>query len=164
MLGNEFFPGCPPLDLSTPLSTAPARRAIHRADSEASCKTAFLANSGRKIGCRLTTCLFRCILGYVDADARQAWKLICRCLQQGRYRQTSHLRQRMAERGLFWPDVVAVLDDPRSVRGGGNDEIGRPKWLVEGIAVDGRSVELVCAIEIDGHGRTTVFITLYEVT
>lgn len=69
----------------------------------------------------------------------------------------------MAERGLFWPDVLAVLDAPRSVRGGGNDEFGRPKWLVEGIAVDGRSVELVCAIETDGHGRTTVFITLYEV-
>lgn len=68
----------------------------------------------------------------------------------------------MAERGLFWPDVLTVLDAPRAVRGDGDDEIARPKWLVEGMAVDGRSVEIVCAIGIDEHGHTSVFITLYE--
>lgn len=68
----------------------------------------------------------------------------------------------MAERGLFWPDVFAVLDAPRSVEDGGHDEEGWPKWIVEGIAVDGRSVAVVCSIRTDVHGNTTVFITLYE--
>lgn len=70
----------------------------------------------------------------------------------------------MAERGLFWPDVLAVLDAPRAVRDGGDDEIGRPKWLIEGTATDGRSIEMVCAVGIDEHGHAILFITLYEVT
>lgn len=65
----------------------------------------------------------------------------------------------MEERGLFWPDVLAVIDDPQDVRADGMDKHNRPKWIIEGKAATGDDIEVVCAIEIDE--TETEFITLY---
>jgi len=65
----------------------------------------------------------------------------------------------MRQRGLFWPDVVAVIDDPDEVRSQGMDEHSRPKWIIGGPAALGGDIEIVCAIEVDETGAE--FITLY---
>jgi len=67
----------------------------------------------------------------------------------------------MDERGLFWPDVLAVLDTPDAVRSGGRDRFGRAKWMISGTAVDGLSIEIVCVLDRDERGNVTVFITIY---
>ena len=65
----------------------------------------------------------------------------------------------MEQRGLFWPDVQAVIDDPRGVGSDGMDRYNRPKWKVCGAAADGTEIEIVCAIELDES--ETEFITIY---
>lgn len=65
----------------------------------------------------------------------------------------------MDQRGLFWTDVQAVIDDPEDVRSQGMDRYGRAKWVVSGEAATGDSIEIVCAIELDE--TETEFITLY---
>ena len=62
-------------------------------------------------------------------------------------------------RGLFWPDVQAVIDDPYEVRSEGMDKYNRPKWVVGGEAATGDKVEIVCAIETDE--TETEFLTIY---
>jgi len=65
----------------------------------------------------------------------------------------------MAQRGLFWPDVRAVIDDPQDVRSQGTDDYGRPKWIFRGMTALGDGIEIVCAVEIDP--AETEFIALY---
>jgi hypothetical protein len=97
----------------------------------------------------------------MDSKARRAWSIIRRCVEQGRYRVLEHFTQRMDQRGLVWPDVLAVVDDPAGVRPGGPEEFGRPKWIINGTAADGLEVEIVCVLDHDEQGRLTVFITIY---
>lgn len=72
-----------------------------------------------------------------------------------------HFAQRMDERGLFWTDVQAVIDHPRSVRDAGLDDYGRPKWLVAGKATDRLSLEIVVVIDQDEDGNLVLLITIY---
>lgn len=65
----------------------------------------------------------------------------------------------MEQRGLFWPDVRAVIDDSNEVKPQGMDEYGRPKWIISGSAAFGGDIEIVCAIETDETDME--FITLY---
>jgi len=95
----------------------------------------------------------------VTAEARRAILVIRRCIATDRYALTVHFNQRMQQRGLFWPDVVAAIEDPGEVRSGGVDNYGRPKWIVCGDAATGDQIEIVCAMELDE--RETEFITLY---
>ncbi|MEW6250589.1 MAG: DUF4258 domain-containing protein [Planctomycetota bacterium] len=97
----------------------------------------------------------------MDARARQALRIIRRCMAQRRFGVLPHFRKRMARRGLFWTDVQAVLDDPSDVRSGGRDRFFRPKWLVAGVAADGEDIVLVCVLDVDEHGDLTVYITIY---
>lgn len=98
----------------------------------------------------------------MDAEARSALAVIRRCVATDRYRLLVHFRQRLAERGLVWPDVLAVVDAPSDVRPGGPESLGRPKWLVSGIAGDGRPIEFVCVLDEDEQGQITLFVTIYE--
>ena len=83
------------------------------------------------------------------------------CVAAERYVVLPHFRQRLAERGFFWPDVLAVIDSPADVRFDGDDEFERPKWLIGGKADYGLPIELVCVMDTDDRGRLTVFITVY---
>ena len=65
----------------------------------------------------------------------------------------------MEQRGLFWPDVQAVIYACEDVRSEGMDRYNRPKWIICGEAANGDEIEIVCAIEIDES--ETEFITLY---
>jgi hypothetical protein len=97
----------------------------------------------------------------MDAEARKALGIIRRCVASGRYVLLPHFRERMDQRAMFWPDVLAVLDDPADVRDGGPEDLGRPKWIVSGVAPDGLTLEMVCVLHRDGRGNVTLFITAY---
>lgn len=97
----------------------------------------------------------------MDAKARKALDTIRDCVAAKRYLVLPHFVQRMDERAFFWPDVLAVLDRPGSVRDDGRDRYGRPKWIIAGNTPDGVALEMVCAIDADQRGRLTVFITIY---
>src|SRR5579863_8673088 len=92
---------------------------------------------------------------------KEALRIIRRCIAHGRYAMTLHFRQRIGERGLVWPDILAVIDSPSGVRSGGLDEFDRDKWILWGIAGDGLGIELVCALDEDKQGDFTVLVTLY---
>jgi hypothetical protein len=95
----------------------------------------------------------------VTAEARRAIVAIRTCINAERYALTVHFSERMAQRGLFWPDVRAVIDDPENVRSQGMDDYGRAKWIIRGMTALGDEIEIVCAVEIDP--AETEFITLY---
>ncbi len=97
----------------------------------------------------------------MDAKARKALAVIRLCVAARRYRVLRHFTQRMDERGWFWPEVRTILDDPTDVREGGPKRRGRPKWIVVGESASGEKLELVCVLDVDEHGRATVFITIY---
>jgi hypothetical protein len=97
----------------------------------------------------------------MDAEARNALSVIRKCVAAGRYTVLLHFVQRLDERGLFWPDVRAVLDDPSGVRYDGHDRYDRPKWIVAGDAADDLPIEIVCVLDEDERGNVTVFITIY---
>lgn len=97
----------------------------------------------------------------MDAKARKALNVIRDCVAAKRYIVSEHFTQRMDERGFFWPDVLAVLDQPGKVRDDGHDRYGLPKWIIAGDTPDGVALAMVCAIETDERGRSTVFITIY---
>ena len=99
------------------------------------------------------------ILRCVTDEARRALRLIRECVESDRYALAVHFSERMEERGLFWPDVQVVIDDPTGVRSQGVDRYGRPKWIICGEAATDDEIEAVCAIEIDE--TETEFITLY---
>jgi hypothetical protein len=94
-------------------------------------------------------------------EARRALQTIRRCVATDRVRLTRHFRVRLTERGLVWPDLLTVIDDPQSVEADGHDEWGRPRWIVSGDAADGLAVKLVCVIGHDAAGKLTVFITMH---
>lgn len=110
---------------------------------------------GRTRGCGLDSA------PSMDAKARRALSIIQECVSRDRYVLLPHFVQRMDERGFFWPDVLAVIDEPNTVRDAGRDRYGRPKWIVCGTTPDGVTVELVCALDRDKRGHWTVFITIY---
>ena len=96
---------------------------------------------------------------HVTHEARRALALIRECVEHDRYAVTVHFEQRMAQRGLFWPDVQALIEDAREIRFEGVDDYSRSKWIIDGFTVDAGQVEIVCAIEVDESGPQ--FITLY---
>lgn len=103
--------------------------------------------------------LYSRILTRVKLESRKAIRLIRKCLETDQFSTTEHFAHRMEQRGLFWPDVQAVIDKPDDVRSQGMDDYNRPKWIISGQAADGGEVEIICAVETDESG--TVFITLY---
>ena len=97
----------------------------------------------------------------MDAKARTALRTVQDCLASGRYRVLVHFLQRMDVRGLFWPDIQAVVDSAQVVQDDGPDEFGRPKWRLRGRTTDRLELEIVCALDRDERGELTVFITAY---
>jgi hypothetical protein len=65
----------------------------------------------------------------------------------------------MQQRGLFWPDIVAVIDDPEDIHSPGLDDYNRPKWIIRGNAGVGDDIEIVCAIELDESGAEFIRFT-----
>jgi hypothetical protein len=97
----------------------------------------------------------------VNAEARKALAQIQQCMATDRYDPLTHFLERMDERGLCWPDILAVIEAPDHVRDGGLDKYDRQKWLIAGDAADGLPIEIVCVLDVDEQGSLTVFITIY---
>lgn len=97
----------------------------------------------------------------MDRRASRALMTIRACIAARRYIVLRHFIDRMDQRGLVWPDILAVVDTPGRVRDGGKDRFGRPKWILSGTAADGEPIEFVAALDHDERGRVTVFITIY---
>jgi hypothetical protein len=97
----------------------------------------------------------------MDAKARKALRTIQDCVASGRYIVLAHFVQRMDVRGLFWPDIQAVIDSAQVVRDDGPDRLRRVKWRVRGRTTDRLDLEIVCALDRDQRGNLTVFITAY---
>jgi hypothetical protein len=95
----------------------------------------------------------------VTPEARRAIAVIRECIQTDRFVLTIHFSQRMQQRGLFWPDVQAVIDKPENVLSQEMDQYNRPKWIISGKTASTGKIEIICAIEIDE--TETEFITLY---
>ena len=94
-------------------------------------------------------------------EADRALEVIRECVGAGRFTVSRHFTKRMDKRGLFWPDVLAVLGDPKRVTADGLDSYDRPKWIVGGSTSDGFPIEVVCVLDEDSRGRVTVFVTIY---
>jgi hypothetical protein len=99
------------------------------------------------------------ILSPVTSESRRALAVIRGCIDSDRYALAVHFSERMEQRGLFWSDVLMVLDDPSHVRSQGMDRYNRPKWIMSGDTPTGDEIEIVCAIETDES--ETEFITIY---
>lgn len=97
------------------------------------------------------------------AKAREALGMIRQAVQAGRCRVLAHFVHRMDLRGLFWADILAVIDSARTVREDGTDRFARAKWRLGGRTTDGLDVEIVFALDRDERGNLVVFITAYWV-
>ena len=89
----------------------------------------------------------------------QAIQTIRDCIEADRVIVKDHCAQRLAERGLFWGDVLCLLDSPTRVRSDGEDEFERERWFVSGRLAGDHAAEVLCVIDMDGP--TTVFVTVY---
>jgi hypothetical protein len=97
----------------------------------------------------------------VDADARQALRIIRSCVNRERVTLVPHFMDRMEESGMVWADVLAILDAPTDVRDGRPEKLHRPKWAVAGVAGDGLPLEVICVLDQAEDGDWTLFITIY---
>jgi hypothetical protein len=97
----------------------------------------------------------------MDGTARRALREIQKCVSAGRVTVLSHFVERMDLRGLFWMDVIDIIESPEDVRDGGPERFGRPKWIIVGTAMDGLKIEIVCVIDKDESRNSTVFVTIY---
>ncbi|MBL4700654.1 MAG: DUF4258 domain-containing protein [Phycisphaeraceae bacterium] len=93
--------------------------------------------------------------------SQEAIRIIRQCISTERYRLLRHFSERMDERGVFWPDIQAVIDHPKSVRDAGVDQYDRPRWLVAGKTTDLLNLEMVVVIDHDDDGNLVLLITIY---
>jgi len=98
---------------------------------------------------------------HMTAETRRALLTIRRCVNADRFHLLPHFLQRMDERGMTWPDVLALIDAPAGIEADGCDDWARPRWIVTGEASDGLTIGLVCVIGRNDAGELTVFITLF---
>ena len=56
--------------------------------------------------------------------AATALKIIRSCVSAGRVILKDHFVERLAQRGMFWSDVLAIIDSPRGIRTDGDDKFG----------------------------------------
>jgi hypothetical protein len=103
----------------------------------------------------------------VTPEERRTLAIVRDCIEADRFAVSRHFMERMHERALFWPDVLAVIDDPDEVHSDAMDDYNRPKWRIIGAAAGIADIEIVCAIETvkneagEDEESETEFITLY---
>ncbi len=71
---------------------------------------------------------------------------------------TSHLEQRLGERGFLWADVLTMLEEPTRMENQGLDAHGWPRWRIFGKTAAQVDAALVVALRDDGGAR---FITIH---
>lgn len=76
------------------------------------------------------------------------------------YLVRDHCEERMSLRGMFWPDILSVVENATGVRTDGADEHGRERWFFKGMTTARSEVEVLCLFENDGSD-TVIFWTIY---
>lgn len=59
-----------------------------------------------------------------------AIETIRECVAASRVIVKGHCMERLAQRGLFWGDLLCLLESPKGIRGDGEDDLGRERWFV----------------------------------
>lgn len=83
-----------------------------------------------------------------------------RAVEAENYLVRDHFEQRMSERGLFWADVLSVVEDVSDVRTDGTDEYDRERWFFKGMATANAEIEILCVFESDGT-ESVICWTIY---
>jgi hypothetical protein len=91
----------------------------------------------------------------MDAEGREALATIRDLVDRDRYQLTVHFRQRLAQRGMFWSDILLILEEPDDVRENGEDDEGAERWIISGDAGLG-AIDFVVAID-----HVARFVTLF---
>ena len=97
----------------------------------------------------------------MERNAEAALEAIRGCIEDERYTVTLHFTQRMDQRGLMWPDVLAVIEEAEEIVPDGLDDQGRAKWIIGGPACDGLPIDIVCALDQNKLGDWTALFTIY---
>lgn len=50
---------------------------------------------------------------------------------------------------------LVVIEDPSDVRAGGQEHLGRPKWILSGETADELALTILCVLDEDAAGDTT---------
>jgi hypothetical protein len=90
----------------------------------------------------------------------EALQFVQRAVETENYSVRDHFEERMSLRVFFWPDVLAIIETPSSVRTGGKDEYKRPRWFLRGKTTAQAEIELLCVFEVDGSD-SVIFWTIY---
>ena len=97
----------------------------------------------------------------MKASAREALSTIRRCIAADRVRVLPHFRARLAERGLLWSGILAVIDSPLPTTADGHDDCARDRWKIRGRSADGQRAGLVCVIDRSTSADLAVFVTIF---
>ncbi len=84
-------------------------------------------------------------------------RLILLCIDQSSFEFNDHFIQGLDRRGLFFADVLLMVQSPGTIRLDGDDEFGRQRVLLRGEVVGGEAELLVC-VEPEPFCE---FITIY---
>ena len=76
------------------------------------------------------------------------------------YILTTHAEEEMANDDFIEVDVETAILNGRIIRRE-RDALKRAKYIIEGVAIDGRKMQIVC--RFSDSGRYVVIITVYEV-
>ena len=88
----------------------------------------------------------------------EAIGVIAACVESDDYTVRQHVFDRLADRHLTQPDLLALLCDPDHARGDGRDGRGRERWFLSGTLHDGTRAETL--VVIDARPHATIF-TIY---
>ena len=88
----------------------------------------------------------------------EAIETIRACVYEERYTIRQHVYERMAERGLMLPDLLALVEEPDEAAFDGLDQYGRERWMLSGTLGDGLAAELLVVLDSRPHAT---FFTIY---
>jgi hypothetical protein len=91
----------------------------------------------------------------MSEEELEALERIRDLVDRGQYRLTIHFRQRLAQRGVFWHDIIGILEEPDHIRGDGVDDEGGERWFISGSTDEG-DAEFLVVVDVDAK-----FVTIY---
>lgn len=89
----------------------------------------------------------------MDAEAQSAWQQTRNAVAADLMVSTVHFDRNLAKRGMLWPDLLTILDEPTRLENQGIEEHGWPKWRIWGNASDGSPAAIVIALQDNGWVR-----------
>jgi hypothetical protein len=92
-----------------------------------------------------------------------ALTFIQNCLNdEERYFVRDHFEMRMSMRGMFWPDILQIVEEPKGVRMDGIDKYGREHCSLNGLTTANAEIEILCVLERDPNDNTIFWMIYWE--